>query len=136
MSFSLPFAEELRPPDIWVVSSGPEPWRRTREAVGGWSLNASVHWRPDVLPPSGKRWASGAPHVLVVDGDLGEQPVGALVQAVAQQQPEVEVFTFVAHASNPPYMVWPWASAQLVLAQWLERYVSRSDLDLGATWFA
>jgi hypothetical protein len=135
VSFALPFAQDLLPPEIWVVSATPEAWVRTREAVADWTLHVIVDWRPELLQ-GGACFERSAPHLLVVDGGAAEAQVQQLAQQAARHSEPLDWMAFADGVCNPPYVVWPWRSLKSMLAQWLEQYTDRSSLALDDTWVA
>jgi CheY-like chemotaxis protein len=133
MSCPLPLVEDLSPPTVMVVSTLVERCAAIRKVVQSWAVPATMAIF-DSPQEVRRHLDQAAPDLVVLDGELGEDQVLALVRHLRQTQAAVEVFTFAGVDIDPSFMVWPWAALPSVLNQWFEQYLERNSLDLQADW--
>jgi CheY-like chemotaxis protein len=125
----------MSPPTVMVVSTLVERCDATRKVVQSWAAPATISIF-DSPQEALKHLDQAPPDLLVLDGELGEAQVSAMVRHLGLNQLAVEVFTFAGADIDPSFMVWPWAALPSVLNQWLEQYLERNSLDLEVDWLA
>jgi CheY-like chemotaxis protein len=125
----------MLPPTVMVVSTLVERCDTTRKVVQSWAVPATIAIF-DSPQQALKHLDQAPPDLLVLDGELGEAHVSAVVRHVRHTQPQVEVFTFAGADIDPSFMVWPWAALPSVLNQWIEQHLESSRLDLGENWLS
>ncbi len=125
----------MLPPTVMVVSTLVERCDATRKVVQSWAVPAAIVIF-DSPQEALQRLDQAPPDLLVLDGELGEAHVSAMVRHLGRTQPEVEVFTFAGADIDPSFMVWPWAALASVLNQWIEQHLERNSLDLEANWLS